>query len=602
MHEWWTLLHAGLLLSATGLAVWAAISAFARRNVPGRLAFGWLQLSIAFWCAMSGLQAIVVPTAERLLFAKAQYLGTATTPALWLLFAGAYTRRMNGRLTAVLWLSPAALTILAVFTNDWHQLYWSRIVENGAQPLVYVHGPAFWAAAVYAYVCLAYGTYWLVSAQRHYPKRYRPQTRLLLGALVAPWIGNFTYLTGILHVPGLDLTPVGFTVTGVCFAVGVFRYELFELVPLARGLLFDNLGDAVFVLDRGLHVLDMNAAARTLAGPGSTVGRPIQQTLTWWPRLNLADQSGTAQPVTLNVDPANRWLEVSVTPVYDAGDRQQRTGAFVAWLVVVRDVSERLRAHAERLALERRLLEQQHVESLSVLTGGLAHDFNNFLQGILGSAEIALRQLKTREDPRESLDAVIVGSERAIEIVEKMRAYAGERPQAFVRVDLDSLVHGMVGLLQRSAARHGTISYEAPATPVRVLGDPTQLRQVVLNLIVNAAEASGNAPCAITVRTGVELVTADRLDASGASAPAAPGRYAVLEVRDGGPGMSPAVLARIFDPFFTTKTAGRGLGLAALQGIVRNHEGAVRAASEPGRSTTFTVWFPLAEIQAGERR
>jgi signal transduction histidine kinase len=168
-------------------------------------------------------------------------------------------------------------------------------------------------------------------------------------------------------------------------------------------------------------------------------------------------------------------------------------------------------------------------------------------------------------------------------------------------VDLDALVREMHDLLQASVARHCTLAYRSPGALPPVNVDPTQVRQVVLNLIVNATEAVDDGGT-VDVSGGTEYLDGGALSAMTFSADAAPGLYAFVQVADNGPGMDHATQARIFDPFFSTKQNGRGLGLAAVQGIIRSHRGALLLTSHSGRGTTFKVWFPVGDAVSAARR
>jgi signal transduction histidine kinase len=273
-----------------------------------------------------------------------------------------------------------------------------------------------------------------------------------------------------------------------------------------------------------------------------------------------------------------------------------------AWLVVVRDVSEREHAEAQRRALDVRLLEQQRVESLTLLAGGLAHDFRSLLQGIIGNAELAGVQLARTPElsaVHESLQAINHAAERASELVARMQDYAGRRPEARQPVDLSALTGEMVTLLQNSPARHARLLLELPSAPLIALGDPTQLRQILLNLVNNAAEAARDADMEGSIHIRLSSVPANAAELQTASfdgtrgAGAAPdGTFAVLDVVDTGPGIDPRALSRVFDPYFSTKASGRGLGLSAVLGIVRGHQGAIRIQSEIGQGTSVRVWIP----------
>jgi PAS domain S-box-containing protein len=256
------------------------------------------------------------------------------------------------------------------------------------------------------------------------------------------------------------------------------------------------------------------------------------------------------------------------------------------------DVTEHQRMLQERAELDRHLRESQKLESLGVLAGGIAHDFNNLLTIVLGNACIAQRQVEPMSTLAEQLRSIDEAARRASELCFQMLAYAGRGKFALAPVSLNRLVEEstllQVSLLKKIALRF-VLTPELPC----VVADQTQLRQVLINLVVNAAEAIGNKPGTITVATGIvrgesglserALVAPHRL-AEG---------YVYLEVVDNGPGMDDATLARIFEPFFTTKFTGRGLGLSAVLGIVRGHGGVLKVQSTPGAGARFLMALPL---------
>ena len=263
------------------------------------------------------------------------------------------------------------------------------------------------------------------------------------------------------------------------------------------------------------------------------------------------------------------------------------------------EIIERELAEEERRKVQVKLLHAQKLESLGVLSGGIAHDFNNLLVGILGNAGLALGDLPEDSPVRDTLKDIETAALRAAELTRQLLAYAG-KGQFFVGpVHLSQLVEEMGHLLSTAVAKNARLDFQFAADLPTIDADATQLRQVVMNLITNASEAIGTASGTIVVRTGV--MDADRgylADAQlGVGLPA--GRYAFVEVQDDGHGMHPATQARIFDPFFTTKFTGRGLGLAAVLGIVRAHRGAIRVTSAPGRGTTIRVLLPCANAPEG---
>ncbi len=227
-----------------------------------------------------------------------------------------------------------------------------------------------------------------------------------------------------------------------------------------------------------------------------------------------------------------------------------------------------------------------------VLAGGVAHDFNNLLTGILGNADLLAMHAPPNSPERRAAESIVIGAQRAADLVSKMLAYSGGGRVVAEHVDLDALVREMVDLLEASVARHCTLIYKSPGPLPLVETDPTQIRQVVLNLIINATEAVDE-DGVVTVETGKETLDRAALRQMTYGSDIAPGPYVFIDVVDNGHGMSDDTLARIFDPFFSTKETGRGLGMAAVRGIVHSHNAALRVTTAVGQGSRFRVWFPL---------
>ncbi len=248
--------------------------------------------------------------------------------------------------------------------------------------------------------------------------------------------------------------------------------------------------------------------------------------------------------------------------------------------------------------IESKLAQSQKLESLGVLAGGIAHDFNNLLVGILGNAGLVLSALPADAPGRAELRALRLAALRASDLTKQLLAYAGRAPFEVARVDMRRLVGEMGTLLSAAIPKNVAIEYDFNDVPMLVSADPTQLRQVMMNLLTNASDAIGQTEG--TVRVSVRHATVDAAYFSDALFGEArtPGSYVIINVTDSGAGMPPDVRARIFDPFFTTKASGRGLGLAAVLGILRAHKSAVKVLSEPGRGTTFEIAIPALEEES----
>lgn len=258
------------------------------------------------------------------------------------------------------------------------------------------------------------------------------------------------------------------------------------------------------------------------------------------------------------------------------------------------DITDRKQAEAEKMTMERRLLESQKLESLGLLAGGIAHDFNNILTGIMGYASLARHSEPTDAELTDHLLKIEGSAARAAELCQQMLAFSGRGQFIIEPVDLNKTVRDTLPLLQGSLPSRARLELALAPEPAMALGDVTQLRQIAMNLILNAGEALPPAGGDVIVRTAVRWMDQPELSTARVGSDLPPGRYVVLEVRDSGCGMDAQTLARIFDPFFTTKFTGRGLGLAAVLGIVRGHSGALRIESEPGHGSTFSLFLPAS--------
>ena len=254
----------------------------------------------------------------------------------------------------------------------------------------------------------------------------------------------------------------------------------------------------------------------------------------------------------------------------------------------------RLRAEARRAELEEQVLHAQKLESLGVLAGGVAHDFNNMLAAILGNTGVALMELGPEHPSRAPLGDVEVAANRAAELCRGLLAYAGRGRTHTEHIPLNGLVEEMERLIDAGRRKNAELVFDLDPSRPAVEGDAAQLRQVVLNLITNASDALGPSGGQVRVHTRRVTLTAEDLARTWVDDGLSAGAYVALTVADTGTGMTPDVLARIFDPFFTTKFTGRGLGLAAVLGILRGHKGAVAIESAPNAGTTFTVYLPAS--------
>jgi two-component system cell cycle sensor histidine kinase/response regulator CckA len=299
-------------------------------------------------------------------------------------------------------------------------------------------------------------------------------------------------------------------------------------------------------------------------------------------RVRAGGQTEPFETVRIRNDGTRIDVLLSVSPVKDGG------GQIRSASVIARDITEQKRS-------EEQLRRVQKLESLGLIAGGVAHDFNNLLVGILGNASLAMESLPPSNPNHVLLDNVVKASERAAHLTQQLLAYAGKGRFISEKVDLSQLVREISSLIQTSIPKTVHLRMDLEDNLPVVEADPGQLQQVIMNLVINGAEAIGESPGVVLVTTASQGVDEAYIQQNFADETLVQGRYVALEVHDSGCGMSEALRAQIFDPFFTTKFTGRGLGLSAVIGIIRSHKGAIRVYSEPGKGSTFKILLPAVE-------
>ena len=292
---------------------------------------------------------------------------------------------------------------------------------------------------------------------------------------------------------------------------------------------------------------------------------------------------GHPQPVEYRmIDTAGQilWVREMINVIGQADQVEGLRG-------VVVDITARVQA-------EEALRQSQKLESLGVLAGGIAHDFNNLLTTILGNTEMLAPYLATAKSAgRHHLEKIERTTRRLADLTRQMLAYSGRGKFTVDKLDLNTVIIEMTDLLKVSTPKNVRATYQLAHHLPLIDGDPVQIRQIVLNLLTNATEAIGDKRAGnVVIRTDACALDADAVEALCPGQSLEPDEYVRLEVSDNGSGMSPETISKIFDPFFTTKFAGRGLGLAALRGIVRGHHGGIRIVSQEGEGTVFTLVFP----------
>jgi PAS domain S-box-containing protein len=297
------------------------------------------------------------------------------------------------------------------------------------------------------------------------------------------------------------------------------------------------------------------------------------------------------EPVTsvqyrlLRKDGSYVWVETESTIIRTA------SGTPSSIICTTRDISDRIRQSAEQDRLREQLFATQKLESLGLLAGGIAHDFNNLLQLILGNLALAQPHFESSE-VRGLLQQALSATERAASLTDQLLAYSGRSALAVKPLDVTRLIRGITDLLQSGVGRRAELKLDLEEGMSPVIADATQLQQVVMNLVINASEAVSEAGGRVEVRCGSLRLTEPEDVVRGSDGRLPSGEYVVIDVSDNGRGMSEETASRMFDPFFSTKGTGRGLGLAAVLGIVRRHNGGLQVRTAPGKGTSIRVLLP----------
>lgn len=336
--------------------------------MSGAIAFGLMTLAVAEWSLGYVVELGSANLAAKIFWAKVQYAGIVAVPVAWLVFALHFANREGWltRRTATLAVVPVA-TLLLVWTNEWHSLVWSRtsLETTGLFPALSVsYGPWFWVHSVYSYMLLLLGTFFLVRIVAGFPSLYRWQAGLLVIGVLAPWVGNGLYIFRLAPIPNLDLTPFGFTISGVAIGWAYFRYGLLDVVPVARRAVVDSMSDAVIVLDSHSRIVDFNPAAQRLVENGDllAIGRSAAQIFPDWAGLieNYRHSANVELEITRGKGEDRRVFDMHLSHLFDR--RQRPSGR----LIVLRDITGHKQTEAE-LRRQNEYLTALHQTTLALM-------------------------------------------------------------------------------------------------------------------------------------------------------------------------------------------------------------------------------------------
>lgn len=403
------------------------------------------------------------------------------------------------------------------------------------------------------------------------------------------WSGTPATATDILYA-----ITVSVTIGLICILLAIAQYHMRDMFDHIQAQ-HQQINAAFLSMDDGLLATNQFGLV-TFANPAAApllkceidaaIDQPLQQVVRFPAELafplsadpitnhNYRDQYGQYHYVS---------VRVSTYPLIDSHESGH--------LYVMRDITAQQQWQIH-------LQETQRLESLGVLAGGVAHDFNNILSTIFGNVSIAQEEIASTHEAQASLEQIVVAARRAAELTKQMLLYAGRSQVVFKQTDVHTLVRETISLVRISIPKHVRIRNTLPDSPCFCPCDPTQIRQVIMNLLLNASESIPSSGGSITLQTSIYTAPESfRQVATSLKVSLKPGTYLMLEVCDTGHGMSPEVSRRIFEPFFSTKRTGRGLGLAAVAGIMIQHGGGIAVTSQIQVGSTFHVYLSMEAMQ-----
>ena len=557
-----------------------------RRTVPGASMMMMLMVAVTIWSVGYGLELASHSVPQMLFWFGIEMLGIVTAPVFWLLFALRYTGRtawLSAPRTALLFVIPAA-TLIIYHTNSWHHLFYGATgIDNRAPfPMLGIEvGPWFWVSTLYGITAIIAVVALILRHSLGLPRMYRWQSGALIIASSAPVIGHILYQLGWTPFHALELAPFAFLITAVATIVGIGRFQLLTVTPLARERLIENLRDGLVILDDHARVIDLNPAARRyLLLDENVVGQPVQNIKSKWPLLGTFGslRRHDRTEIVLGEQSLNH-LEVENSPLYD------EQGHYAGTILTFRDISDRKQAEA---ALYARHVAESANQAKSLFLAMMSHEIRTPMNGVLGTISLLLEtnltpsQYDLGATARESAEELLV---LLNDILDFSKIEAGKLALFVEDFDLQALMDSVYHKFTHSAhaKKLGYRQQFGANIPTRLRGDVGRLRQILLNLISNAIKFTEQGEVVVQV-------TLEPQQPPGGLAL----RFAISDTGVGIPSDKISELFQVFaqlDNSTQRRYGGSGLGLVISRKVVELMGGDIHVESKRGHGSTF--WFTL---------
>jgi PAS domain S-box-containing protein len=589
---WYPNPYAFVLFLFTLVTGGVALYAWRHRAMVG-MAPAFTLLGITIWTLGYGVATGVHDLGARLFWAKFQHLGIAITPVALIAFVLHYTNRTQ-------WLTWRRLPLLAIvpffgvvlaWTNELHGLIWAHVdlvIEDSVAFLRIQYGPYLWFYAAYNYLLVLASVIVFLQTYLRSSHLQRRQSAVMLIGVLCVAAANLLYLTHLNPFPNLDLTPFG-------LVWGLFRYRLFDIVPVARDRVIESMGDGVMVLDTRNRIVDANPAVCQFIGRSAReiIGQPAEQVFSAQPNLveRYRNVHEARDEIVLGGEGRQQHYDLRISPLTD------RRGNLNGRLIVLRNISERvqgedmLRRYTDEL--------EAHNAELDAFAHTVAHDLKNPLTNIIGYADFMADDLENVAANRlrllEDLAGIDHNARKMQDIIEGLLLLAVVRKQQVKTTPLDmaQIVTGVLNQLDPQI-RVSRAKIVLPAQWPVALGHALWVERVWANYLSNAIKYGGQPPH-VELGSSLETAAPNGQPETGHQTP-----QVRFWVRDNGPGLSPEHQAELFMPFTYIpryRAEGHGLGLSIVQRIVDKLGGQVGVESEPGQGSTFYFTLPVAPEQ-----